>query len=426
MTHLFRLAAILFALCILTTAYGNSLNAAELFPGINANDWAWWRGPNLNGHAPATAKPPTKWNSDSNIKWKTPIVGRGHSTPTIVGDRIYLSTTVEEKGTRHVIAIDRANGKQLWSTEVYQGKLDHNHPKNSYASPSIACDGERLFCAFDYEKAVWLWVLDLKGNVLRQHRVAPFTAHQGYSASPHLYKSLVIVAADSKGEGEGYLVAYDRESGDEVWRTKRPSAPSYVSPVVQQINGKDVLLMAGCDMVAAYDAASGKVEWEAKGAATTECVGTLLTDGKLVFSSGGYPKHETTAVLADGSGKVAWRVPVRIYVPSMILIGDYLYAVADPGIVYCWHKDTGEEQWKHRLGGTFSTSPVLANGLVYVSDEQANTYVLRLSPEKLEVVAKNQLGTHQIAGASFSGKQLFLRSATEADARQEYLYCVEE
>ena len=426
MTYLLRLATIVCTLSAFTTTITCSLNAAELFPGIKVNDWAWWRGPNFNGHAPTSAKPPTKWSNDSNIKWKTPIPGRGHSTPTIVGDRVYLSTTVEDKGTRHVIAIDRNSGDPVWSTEVYQGKLDHNHPKNSYASPSIACDGERLFCSFDYEKAIWLWVLDLDGKVLRKHRVAPFTAHQGFSASPHLYKSLVIVAADSKGDGEGYLVAYDRKTGMEAWRAKRPSAPSYVSPVVQQIGDKDVLLMAGCDMVAAYDPLSGDVLWESKGAATTECVGTLLTDGKLVFSSGGYPKHETTAVLADGTGKVVWRVPVRIYVPSMILIGDYLYAVADPGIVYCWHKDTGEEQWKHRLGGTFSTSPILANGLVYVSDEQANTYVLRLTPEKLEVVAKNQLGTHQIAGASFSGKQLFLRSATESDTRQEYLYCVED
>lgn len=405
---------------------GAILNAAELYPGIKESDWPWWRGPNLNGHAPASAKPPIKWSNDSKIKWRTAIPGRGHSTPTVVGDRVYLTSTVEDSGSRYVMAYDRSSGKQLWSTEVYKGKLDHNHPKNSYASPSIACDGTRLYCSFDYEKAVWLWVLELDGTVIRKHRVAAFTAHQGYSASPHLYKSLVIIAADSKGESEGYLVAYNRNTGDEAWRTKRPTAPSYVSPVVQTINGKDVVLMAGCDMVAAYDAMTGKTVWESKGAATTECVGTLLTDGKLVFSSGGYPKHETTGVVADGSGKVAWRVPVRIYVPSMLLIGDYLYAVADPGIVYCWNKNTGEEQWKHRLGGTFSTSPILANGHVYVSDEQANTYVLRLSPEKLEVIAKNKLGSHQIAGASFSGNQLFLRSATEGETRQEYLYCIED
>ena len=390
---------------------------------IAPSDWPWWRGPSRNGIAPPSARPPQRWSESENLLWKTPIPGRGHSSPTVVGKRVFLTTADEEKKTQTALCFDRGTGRLLWQEQLHQGGFDHNNKKNSFASSTIACDGERLFVVFWNHAAVWITALDLDGKQLWRVRVAQFVSHQGYSSSPAIYQNLVVVAADSKGKGTSCLMALDRQTGKRIWKVTRPKMPNYVSPTIFQLSGKDQLLMAGCDLMSGFDPRTGKVIWECAGS-TTECVGTVVTTDGLVFASGGYPKHETLCVRADGSREIVWRNKVKVYVPSLLAYLGYIYAVTDNGVTYCWEARTGKEMWKGRLPGGFSSSPILAGGLIYITSEQGETYVFKPNPQRLEIVARNSLGQEVFSSPVFCGVDLFLRTTFQEEGRQEYLCCL--
>jgi outer membrane protein assembly factor BamB len=231
----------------------------------------------------------------------------------------------------------------------------------------------------------------------------------------------VIVAAECFEES--YIVAYDRVSGAEVWRTPRTKTISFSSPVVGHVAGKDQLLISGADQVTSYDPADGKKLWSVQGTTLATC-GTLVWDGDIVYASGGYPKSQTLAVKADGSGEVLWKNSQKCYEQSMLAKDGYLYCLTDGGIAFCWRGSDGEEMWKQRLGGPVSSSPVLAGGHIYQANEHGTHYVFKPNPEKLEIVAENQVGSESFATPSFCGGQIFLRTATrEGGKRQEWLYC---
>jgi outer membrane protein assembly factor BamB len=392
---------------------------------IADTDWPWWRGPHRNGIAPSSAHPPRQWSAENNLAWKAPIPGRGHSSPTVVGKRVFLTSADETSKTQLALCFDRETGKLNWQVQLHQGSFDHNNKKNSFASSTIACDGERVFVVFWSQGAIWTTALDLTGKQLWRVRVADFVSHQGYSSSPAIYQDFVLIAADSKGKGTSCLVALDRKTGKQAWQIMRPKMPNYVSPTIFQVAGKDQLLMAGCDVMSGFDPRSGKVIWECPGS-TTECVGSVVTTEGLVFASGGYPKHETICVRADGSNEILWRNRVKVYVPSLLAHQGYVYAVTDNGVSYCWAARTGKEMWKGRLQGGFSASPILAGGLIYVTSEQGMTYVFKPSPGALEVVASNSLGQEVFASPVFSGNDLFLRVTLSDGGRQEYLCCIRE
>ena len=302
--------AVLLFFCTLGQAAIQSPGAAGL--PVNENDWPWWRGTQRNGHADSKSAPLT-WGPDQNIAWKTEIPGRGHGTPTVVGNNIFLATALEEEKSQWVLCFDRKSGKNLWAKEVHRGGWEGRiHDRNTQASPTVACDGERLFAAFMYQEAIWVTALSLDGNQLWQKRVGDYVSHWGYSSSPAIYNSLVIVAADHKGGGK--LAALDRETGASVWETPRPALPNYSSPMIYHLDGKDQLFLAGCDMMASYDPATGKAIWNTPGV-TTEVVGSAVADDKRVYASGGYPKSITTGRLQrnglDGSDQDLCAIPSR-------------------------------------------------------------------------------------------------------------------
>ncbi|MFO1093841.1 MAG: PQQ-binding-like beta-propeller repeat protein, partial [Planctomycetaceae bacterium] len=178
--------------------------------------------------------------------------------------------------------------------------------------------------------------------------------------------------------------------------------------------------------VASYDPLTGEPLWEFAGS-TTECVTSTVTDGRVVFSTGGYPQNHVQAVVADGSAQVAWEKKVRVYVPSLLLKNGHLYLVTDDGVAACWRVDDGEELWKSRLGGTFSSSPVLAGDRIYATDESGRTTVFKASPEKFESLAENQLAQEVFATPVIAGGRIYHRAATiDGDQRQEWLYCLGE
>jgi outer membrane protein assembly factor BamB len=386
-------------------------------------DWPWWRGPNRNGVADAGQKPPLKWGESEGVLWKSPVPGRGHGSPTVVGDQVFLATAEHDRQVQSVLCYDRKTGKRLWQTEVHRGHFEKKgNSKSSLASSTVACDGHRVFINFLNRGAVYTTALDRKGKRLWQKKISDYVIHQGYGSSPAVHESLVIVSADNKGGGA--VAGLDRATGRVVWKQDRPKFPNYASPVVLKANGRDQLVLTGCNLVSGFDPATGKKLWEIKGA-TTECVTSTVTDGALVFTSGGYPKNHVSAVRADGSGKVVWENGSRIYVPSMLLSGGFLYGVLDAGVAVCWQAETGKEAWRGRLRGAFTSSPVLVGGHVFVTNESGRTFVFKASPTKFQLVAENQLGDEVLATPAICGSRIYCRVAfTRGGKRQEMLYCL--
>lgn len=384
-------------------------------------DWPWWRGPNFNGVASNQAIV-LEWSETKNILWKSPVPGRGHSSPIVVGPRVFLATADEERSIQSVLAYDRATGKELWRHDVHQGGAPDSrlHKKNTQASSTLACDGERVYAVFCNDGNIWATALDLTGKQLWQKKVGAFVSHWGYSASPTIYRSSLIVATDHKGGGG--LHALSLRSGELLWETARPKAPTYASPVVVHAAGKDQLVIAGAEQVISYDPTNGQQLWSVKGT-STECVSTVVAHGDFVFATGGFPNKETLCIRADSDAAVVWRAKVGEFVPSQLLHDGYLYSVLDSGVVVCHNAKTGEETWKDRLSSSaFSASPILVGDNILIPSETGKTHVLRANPKKLEIVAENLLGKQTFASPAACGGRLYLR-VVEAN-RQEMLYCI--
>ncbi len=393
-------------------------------PIVAENDWPWWRGPRGDGSANENQKPPLSWSAEENIVWKTPVPGRGHGSPAVSGDRVYLAACDEPTGSQSILAFDRATGRKVWETVVHDGGAMRKNPKSTGASTTPACDGERIYITFATHDAVLTSALGLDGKILWQTRISDYVIHQGYGSSPAIYRSLVLVSADHNGGGA--IAALDRKSGTVVWKHERPKVPNYTSPVVVRADGKEQLVLTGCDLVSSFDPLTGKVLWEVPGS-TTECVTSTVTDGTRVFSSGGYPRNHLAAIRADGSGKIDWETKDRVYVPSLLLHQGHLYGVLDAGMAVCWACDTGKELWKARLGGAFSSSPVRVGDRIYATNEAGETFIWQVSPEKFTQLGRNKLGDEAFATPAICGGRIYTRIAQKADGRrQEMLYCLGE
>jgi len=392
------------------------------YPKLKMSDWPWWRGPNLDGSAVAGQEIPLPWDEKEHVRWSVDIPGRGHGSPTVAGDRIYLATCDESTGAQSVLALDRSNGKIKWQKVILADGAMLKNAKSSGASASVATDGDRLFVNFANHGAVYLTSLSLGGEVLWQQKVCDYQIHQGYGPSPALFEELVYAVADTKGGGA--IAAFERTSGKQVWTKSRPSNPNYPSPIVLDVAGRKQLILTGCDSLVSYEPKTGEILWEVAGA-TTECVTTTVTDGTHVYSSGGYPKNHMSAVKADGSKQLSWENNERVYVPSMLIKDGYLYAVLDAGIAACWKADSGKQMWKGRLGGDVSASPILVGDKIYSINEAAEGFVLDATPEKLNIIGKCKIGDEMFASPVVCDGKIYLRVAFyQGEKRQERLVCV--
>lgn len=394
-------------------------------PGVAATDWPWWRGPNRDGIVQPKQRIPIRWSENENILWKLAVPGRSHGSITVVGENLFLAVADHSTESQSVLCIDRHKGQLRWSSLIHQGGFTtKGNEKSSQASSSVACDGERLFVNFLNHEAIHATALDLKGNKLWQRKIADFATHQGFGASPALYGSSVIFSADSRGGGA--IVSLDRATGKEVWRHPRPALANYTSPIILNAAGRDQVVLTGCDLVTSLDPLTGKVLWEIPGS-TTECVTSAVTDGTRVFTSGGYPKNHLAAVMADGSGKIAWENASRVYVPSLIARNGFLFGVMDAGVAVCWKSDTGHEQWKGRLRGTFSASPVLVGDSILATNESGESFIFKADPTEFKLIAENKLGDEVYATPTICYDRIFMRVAkNDGQARQEFVYCIGE
>lgn len=401
---------------VLTAGVVSDLAPPQFSPG----DWPAWRGVNNDGVAEGPAVP-VEWDETKNVVWKTKLPGRGHSSPIVLGERIYLATADEQTQIQSVMAIDRRRGKPIWQTDLHTGGFEREmHGENSQASSTLATDGERLFAVFLNNQRIWCSALDLEGQELWRKDVGGFRSRFGYSASPVVYQSLVIIAADH--QDGGFIAALDRHSSEFVWRRNRAKVASYGSPRVVRVDGRDLVVFCGGRMITAYDPLTGEQRWTTAGTSEST-VGTPVVSDNLVILSGGFPESDTVALQPDGT--VAWRNREKSYVPSMLVHQGCLVSVNDDGIARCWEAATGRERWKHRVGGNFRASPIVSGEHIFVTSMTGTTTVFRAISEKFELVAENHLGAECFASPAVSEGQLFLRVADDSGGRrQESLYCI--
>ena len=257
------------------------------FPRLSVErDWPWWRGPSRNGRASQTPVP-TTFSDTENLVWKVPVPGRGHSSPIIVGDRVFLTTANPKEKIHSVLAFDRETGKLLWQKDVNNdGFPAKNHPKNTEATPTVASDGQRLFATFYHHDKVVAVCLDFDGTELWTKdvcRFRPTTYEYGYAPSRAvIYKDLPSSSL-AEYDGPSSITALDRATGKQVWQSPRQSMITFSTVTVAHIAGKDQMLISGAQKVNSYDPADGKPRWSAEGTTFATC-GTMVWDGDIVFS----------------------------------------------------------------------------------------------------------------------------------------------
>jgi outer membrane protein assembly factor BamB len=402
-----------------TAAAGeDSAAAVAPSPASSANDWPWWRGASLDGHAFAQdgPAPPLSWSETENVLWKADVPGRGHATPTVWGDRIFVSTADDDAETMSLLCFARDDGELLWTKRLHEGNFMHRHNKNSHASGTPACDGTHVYVAHmvthDGQDGIWVSAVDLDGNIAWQKKAGPFTSRHGYGSAPSMYRDLLIVNGDN-GEN-GFLAALERSSGEVRWRIRRPLYYNFSSPVVAEVAGREQLLTHGVGEVTSYDPATGDQLWRCDGPTET-CANTVAFDTERVYAAGGWPDKNLLAIRADGSGDVTdshieWQTGKAVcYVPSMLVDGGRLYSVNDQGVAACYDAASGNVHWVKRLGGNFSASPVLAAGHIYVPDEAGLVHVFRAS-DTYASVAQNDLADGGFASPVIIGGVIYLRT----------------
>ncbi len=410
----------------------------------HAQNWPGWRGPTADGVTPEKNFP-IKWSANDNIAWKTPIPGRGHSSPVVWGDRVFVTSCVEgddpkDKTTprdRILVCVDRKTGKVLWQKTVLTAKLEGVHKENSYASSTPATDGKHVFVTFIDQPKVIVAAYDFDGNEVWRKNPGEFQSVHGFSSPPVLYKDLVIVNCDQDAEGRkkpAYIVAFDKKTGEEKWRIDRPNRiRSYCPPFIAEAGGKTQMVLTGCESVASYDPDTGKQFWNITGP-TEQFVASMILHKGHFYLTAGFPTYHVMCIKPEGTGNVSealivdkstkppktepnpnshvvWHEKVGAgYVPSPIAHGENIFLVHDDGRASCRDAMTGKLHWLERLGKHHHASPVEADGHLYFVDDEGITHILKAG-ETFEVIAKNPIGEQCFSSPAFSQGQIIIRGA---------------
>jgi outer membrane protein assembly factor BamB len=385
-----------------------------------AENWPTWRGPRLDGTS-AERDVPIHWSSSSNVLWSTPVPGLGHASPIVWQKRVFTVTSIAEKQARDLLCFDRDNGRLLWQKTVITSPLERKHSLNSHASCTPATDGKLVYVAFLDRNEMVVAAYDFEGNRRWLVRPGAFSSMHGFCSSPILYKDFVIVNGDH--DGDGYMVALKRDSGEQAWKIDRPNKMrSYCAPLIREMAGETQMVLAGSACVASYDPATGKQHWIIDGPTDQFVASPVYSERTgLVYITGGYPDHHILAIKADGTGnvsktKIVWRTNKgAAYVPSPIIEGDYFLIVSDSGVAHCFEAATGKLQWQERMG-EHHASLVSANGLVYFLNDNGVTHVVKPGPQ-YTLIAKNEIGERTFPSPAISDGQLFIRG-------DKHLFCV--
>lgn len=428
--------------------------ASDLTAGEN---WPQWRGPALDGSSDSKNLP-LSWSESKNIRWKTPLPSWSAATPAIWGDRIFVMSGSSADGaiqapTRKggsggrqregtdllLICVSRKDGSILWQRKLDEGNA--HYQKQNMASPSPVTDGKHVWALTGNGV---LTALDIEGNVVWRREIqkdyGKFNVDYGYASSPLLAEQrLIVQVLHGKDDQDlSYLAAFDGRTGKTVWKVDRhtdaleESMQAYTSPTLMRYGGRCELIIAGGDYLTGHDPDSGKEIWRCGGLNPdrdpryrTVC-SPLVAHGMVFVSA---RKGPLVACKGGGQGNVtathlAWASPAAPDVPTPVCDGKYVYVLHDMGamgMLTCLDADTGKALYlKQRLpGGPYSASPLLADGRLYVTSENARTTVLATGAE-FKILSENQLDDgHVLSSIAVAGRELFLRASKR-------LYCISE
>jgi outer membrane protein assembly factor BamB len=396
--------------------------AAGLFaPELRAEEWPCWRGPRGDGTS-RERDLVQNWSETENVVWKTPLAISGHSSPIVFGEQIFVAGSSTAEETRELAAYDRNSGKELWRKIVIKAPLEKKHKLNSYASGTPATDGQRVYVTFLDQKEMVVAAYSLAGEQLWLVRPGNFSSMHGYCSSPVIYKDTVIVNGDH--DGESYIVALNRKSGETIWKTEREfKTRSYCTPIIREIDGRMQMMLSGSKCVASYDPDTGKQQWIIDGP-TEQFVASPVYHQKLLVITGGFPDKHIIAVDPTGEGNInksniKWHHLRRgvSYVPSPIAVSDYFVVTSDDGIGTCFEITTGKIVWSERLGRHYSGSLVAtADNLIYATDDDGVTKIIKPG-DKLEVLAANKIGEEIYSSPAISRGQIIMRGT-------KHLWCI--
>lgn len=417
---------------------------------VAAAQWPQWRGPDGQGHVTGTGYP-LAWSETENVAWKVELPGRGHSSPVVDGNEIWLTTAVEtpiteekrqEKLAKNVgreplvlvgslslraICVDRATGKIVHDIELLtDDDPDWTHQINTFASPSPVIDEGKLYCAFGTHGSACLDTQTQR--VLWTSRELRINHENGPGSTPVIYGENFIVHCD--GSDVQYIAALNKHDGKLAWKTPRSGAmrpdgqlrKAYGTPLVVKLHGRDQLISPASDWLYSYDPATGQELWKLNYEELGFSIVPRPVFGhEMIYFSTSFMRGEVLAVKFDPTGApaIAWRYSkAGPRVPSPLLVGDELYFVSDNGVATCLDAKTGEKNWEKRLAGNFVASPTLADGRIYFQNREGKTYVVQPGP-KYELRATNTLDSGHWASLVGVDGAFYIRT-------DKALYCVKE
>lgn len=388
--------------------------------GAAAEPWPCFRGPSHDNHS--AAKTPVIWSESKNVVWKTPIHGRGWSSPVVWGEQIWLTTATEDGRKMSAVCVNASNGKIIHDLLLFENKEPRFcHAMNSYASPTPVVEDGRVYVHFGSYGTACLDTMT--GKTLWQRRDLPCDHFRGPGSSPFAYKDRLFIHYD--GFDVQYVVALNKETGKTIWRKDRDIEygtdngdifKAYCTPLVVTVEGHPQLISPASKAVLAYDPATGNELWRVRYAGFSATAQPLF-DGQQLYINTGFSKAELLAVQPTGRGditesNVRWQVKKTIgSKPSQLLLDGLIYNVHDKGVASCLDASTGEDKWSQRLKGQFSASPLYAGGHIYLFNHEGQAWVLEPG-EKYKLLAINELDAGGLASPAVCEDSLIVRTTT--------------
>jgi len=414
---------------------------------INAQNWPSFRGPNASGVAEGS-KAPVTWDVEksTNVLWKTNIPGLSHASPIVWDNHIFVITAVSSnpkptfvakdrgiglatddvKHTWMIYALDKRNGKVLWSNTAYEGiPRAKRHVKATQANSTPVTDGRYVVALFGSEglagydmKGKLLWKQDL--GILNPGLWDDKESSWGHSSSPIIHRDLVIVQAD--GHKQSFIAAFNLKDGKQAWRVERNEITSWATPTIYQGANRTEMIVNGGRYIRGYDPLTGKELWRFADSDTQVKMQAPLVAHDLIFITGGYPPGRTMYAFRPGAvgdislkpGEeknefIVWRSSKGSpYTPTPIIYGDLMYTLADNGVLSAYEAKTGELIYQQRLPSSFSASPVAADGKLYLASEDGDVFVVKAG-KQYELLSRNVMGHPLMATPAISQGMLIVR-----------------
>ncbi len=380
--------------------------------------WSRWRGPSGQGIAEGAGYPDT-WSDRENVLWKRSVPGRGHSSPIIWKDRIFLTAAFDD-GRTAILSFRRSDGSPLWQAFGPEPTREYTHQKNSRASATPTTDGERVYAWFGDGG---LLAVDFDGRVVWHRSLGTFGNYHGTAGSPLLYRDRLILFEDQRGgtSGGAFVAAFDAKTGRTLWRTARQGTVGWSTPIAISAGDHDEIIVSSQYRVHSYDPSTGRELWRC-GGNLDEVIPTPVVGYGLVFCSSGRA-GPTLAIRPGGSGDVtathvAWKSSRGSpFVPSPLLYRDYLYVINDmASIVTRFEATTGKVAWQGRLGVArregVSASPVAVDGKVFFTNDEDETFVLQAGPD-FKLLHVNRLDARTLASPALVDRRWYFRAERE-------------